>query len=482
MKFYLYSHEGDGMFLARRLIGEGHEVAMYTEEKAARFGGRGLVPTVGRVAPLRGEITLFDYVKHGVRAESYRGIGPVVGACRFADKIELDRAAGFALMRDVGISTPETHTFPNVRAALLFLEENDGEFFLKASGNASSSLTHSAPNSDEMIRWLRWADVGAGPLSLQKRVRGLEVSTEGWFDGSAFVPPWNSTLEDKHFLTGDLGPRVGCASNFVFCWPDRPPFLSPQTIEALSQKLREAHYVGPLDLNAILDEDGVAYGLEWTARFGYDALQGFTSLIDDVGEKLAAFANGTLTDWKPRRAAELALTLNLSVPPYPAEDPVLASLSRGLPLPDEVLAPDFCPCDVMIGEDGLPCLAGYFGGVGSLICVGSDPASLRRWITQRARSFAVPSLQFRIDPVARLERVADFISDVYGDEYLPATLRPSYLYSTHVDALLGPLADELPQSSRSSLRNDPRYYEAQRHRDQDFAVTRDDTELEDSDY
>ncbi len=74
-------------------------------------------------------------------------------------------------------------------------------------------------------------------------------------------------------------------------------------------------YVGNVDVNCIVDEDGTPWPLEWTMRLGWPAFNIECALHADPVEFLAGLAAG-----KPpntRRLNEVAVGVVLAIPPYP---------------------------------------------------------------------------------------------------------------------------------------------------------------------
>ena len=403
-RFFVWSAHGDVIFLARRLVQEGHEVLVYTQDRTARWVGDGLVPRTRSPIVPHGWTVLFDCVEKGGIGQQLRARGhPVIGGNPFDRALEVDRTKGTAIMRQHGIATPRTETFTRLEDGVAFLADQDGTWFFKPSGNQATGFTmHGTP--DMLARYMVWAYPqleGRPAFELQAQTTGTEVSCEGWFDGRRFVPPFNSTFEDKKFLTGDLGGRAGCAANVVWRWNN--PALPERVLAPLVATLQAARYVGPLDLNMIVTEDGVPTGLEWSARTGFDALQAFSLLIEgDVGVQLDAFARGSLDHFAVRD--DLALTLRISKPPYPMAEEG-APKERGLPLDPRLLThPRVLLDDVMVGRDGLPICAGRDGSLACIGAVGDDMELLRERVLAVAESFEIPSVQYRTDPVARAER------------------------------------------------------------------------------
>ncbi len=420
--YFFISNDASPLPLALRLQRDGHPVQMYVKDKEAKAVGRGIVPRPDQPIPPKGAVVIFSDAGTGGQGRALRAKGhPVIGGNDFEDTLEHDRAKGAALMKDAGIRTPETIPFQNIPAALKFLENSEGQWFVKVSGAdaAGSAETFDAPDSESMIRYLRWkrSQGKIKPFELQRRVPGIEISTNGFFDGQKFVLPYDFTLEEKRLFPGELGPRTGCESCMVWHAPNET--LAKRGLARIEDELRRHRYVGPLDLNAMVQADGTPLGLEWTARLGYDWLQGWMRLFDStLGEQLEAFARGTLPRWEPVDPGMLAATLRMSIPPYPTWTPDLVTKLRGLPLDPRILTDLFIdPVGVMVDESKPSPLrpgggngvvaAGSSGIVCTVAAVGYSVEGLREDLLNLAGDLNIPQKQYRIDPISRVEHAVD---------------------------------------------------------------------------
>lgn len=402
--FFIYSVCGDSLFLAMRLMREGHRVRMYIEDVKCRTIGERLVLKVATAAPRREEIVIFDYVGAGRYADTLKKRGfKVIGGSEFCDRIEFDRKLGMGLMTQVGIKTPETHEFTTFDDGGKFLATAEGEWFYKPDGNIGYTVNGDAETLTRHFEWMkRRKGMVPSRFILQRKVNGTEISTEGWFDGERFVYPFNGTIEDKKFLTGNKGQSVGCSSNLVWCYEEPCPRLAKETVEKMAEILRAARYAGPIDFNAIVEErSGRPLGLEWTPRFGYDALIAYAMLIDgDLGQQLFDFAWGKLDAFNARVDA-YAMTINVSVPPYPQDK--YAKDAEGMLLDPEIVKDPIRIAlrDVRMNEKMQPEVAGGYAIVATLGEVGWSIWELRDRLLDRAGKLRISDLQYRIDPVER---------------------------------------------------------------------------------
>jgi len=296
---------------------------------------------------------------------------PVIGSSRWTDKIELDRNLGEKIAQKVGISTPVTYNFTGLKEAQNFLENKKSLWVLKPHNNMDLDLTYVESYPGELYYKLD-NDIrnrikhDKVEVMLQKKVEGVTISTEGWFDGQDFVH-FNHTIEDKAFMVGDLGPHVGSQGNTVWAKKNLDGLLV-SNLERVCPLLREANYVGPIDVNCIVAEkNNQPYFLEWTPRFGYDALYCMLAMIKS---KVGEFFENRFD--VPIDNRFWAVSQRLSIPPYPYDTTKdLKKMCKDVEIYTKAGArtPDFWMEDVYWTNDGLKC-AGADGILGAVVGLG----------------------------------------------------------------------------------------------------------------
>ncbi len=387
--------------MALRLQREGHPVTWFAKGDMAKLAGKGLVPFAKE--PPDGAIVIFDCTGEGPRGTAYRKAGHlVIGGNPFDRPLELNRPEGARIARRAGMVTPPTYPFSDIPSALRFLKKKDGKWFVKVSGDGVEMDTYDAPDSEFMARYLKYVQERAQvkPFVLQQTVQGTEVSCNGWFNGHEFIGPFDVTLEEKKQLAGDLGCRTGCESNVVYHAQDDK--LADITIALVEDVLAEEGYVGPCDINSLIDADGVPQFLEFSARLGFDATQAWMRLIPEgeLGEQLEAFVAGELDVWEPIPNV-LSATLRITMPPYPNWDKKMVGKMQGMPLDYAILGDEWVdPVDVMVG----PVTAGAGGVICTVGALGTSISALRKELLARAEMLEIPDKQYRIDPLARVTR------------------------------------------------------------------------------
>jgi phosphoribosylamine--glycine ligase len=402
--FHVWSDDGSAFPLALKLQREGHPVTMFLKSPEAQHIGGSIVQRAAE--PPKGAVVLFDCVGQGDRGLAYRKQGHlVIGGNPFDVSLEKDRAAGIRIMHQNGIKTPTTFPFKDISQAIRFLEKQEGAWFVKVSGSQVESSTCDAPNPEYMIRYLRYVEQAGkvDPFELQQTMSGTEISCNGWFNGREFITPFDITMEEKRLMNHELGPRTGCESCVV--WLATDDRLAERTVLKIEEQLESANYVGPIDLNSLVNNEGVPYGLEWTARLGFDAIQAWMRFFDgDLGEQLEAFASGELGEWETSDLDRVSLTSRLSIPPYPTWDPKLIAKTRGLPLDARVLSDrTYDPVDVMESNNGIVS-AGGSGIIGTAGAIGPDLDTCRATCRDFQASLVIPNKQYRTHLVERAQR------------------------------------------------------------------------------
>lgn len=318
MRILVVSHEGDGCGVAYSLAQEGHDVTMSVEIKSQRRAGGGMYKVVDhwREGINKADLVVCDMVGWGRYEERWRELGkPCISCNMVMDQAELDREKGMYLFKSCGIEIPPTFSFTSPAAAKSILKEDWGSgWVIKPSGNDDTCNTF-VVKEKEIFEWC--LSRVSGPLILQRIVEGIEISTEGWFNGRDFIKPFNHTFEEKRFLNDNLGPATGCQGNVVFATPSNR--LTRASVERLKPFLVAVGYHGPVDINCIVDERH-AYALEVSARMGYDAIDALIAGLEEpFADLLFECATGTRKTMRITNKAMIAV--RLSIPPWPHASP-----------------------------------------------------------------------------------------------------------------------------------------------------------------
>jgi phosphoribosylamine--glycine ligase len=320
MKVLFLSQSGDGLGVAHRIREQGHEVNFWIQEPKYRLAGKGLVNRPASFRPLMDstDLVVSDMVGFGTYSDLFRKRGkPTLSLDPVVEQIELDREKAAELFGRLGIEQPPSRSFGSIAEAKKALYEGEWKpVVLKPSGNMATAKTMVCQEKEE-CEWALSTYPAGTRLTVQDFVQGVEVSTEGWWNGRDFLSPFNMTFEEKRFLEGNLGQNTGCMGNVVVtCGSNR---LTKATVEKLIPFLRKTGYRGPVDLNSIVTKEK-ALVLEATCRMGYDAVE---ALCEGLREPILDILFETATGVKKEMnvTSDTMISVRLSVPPYPMGEP-----------------------------------------------------------------------------------------------------------------------------------------------------------------
>jgi len=277
-RFLVLSDDGYGVGLSLRLEAEGHEVRTWVKDPSGDDFCKGLIQKADKYSYCQNVIA--DCTNFGALLDMLRDSGVATfGGSSFADELEGDRELSEEVMQSVKIDTPKStrvSSWDDAAKKVERLAQNSGRVVLKPEGELSgvvpSYVAHDEADALAALKdFERQAGAAEPQLVIQEFIEGVAVSTEGWFNGEDWAEGmFNHTLEKKATLNGDLGPDAGCAGNIVWRCDSKDPIVE-ETLQKLTNTLREKHYVGPFDINCVVNKKGI-YGLEFTPRFGYDAM------------------------------------------------------------------------------------------------------------------------------------------------------------------------------------------------------------------
>ncbi len=306
----------------------GHNVKYYIRENDDKEVADGFVQKVDNWEQEVewADIIIFDDVLgQGKIAKQLREKGKlVVGGTPYTDMLEDDRAFGQEELKKLGISIIPYQNFTSFDEAIEYVRSNPSRYVIKPSGEAQNikGLLFVGEEEDgrdviQVLNDYKKALSKKIPVfQLQKRIKGVEIAVGAFFNGKQFVYPINVNFEHKKLFPGNLGPSTGEMGTSMF-WSS-PNKIFNQTLKKLESKLAEENYVGYIDLNCIVNGNGI-YPLEFTARFGYPTISiQQEGLITPIDEFLFGLASGTLTSFKAKKGFQIGV--RIVVPPFPFKD------------------------------------------------------------------------------------------------------------------------------------------------------------------
>lgn len=360
MNVLFVDKSGDGLLdFVLRAQALDHKCKYYlgSYDPVKRPVGRGMIE---RVPDWRASMRWADLVILGGNGtwmhemDRWRAEGvPIIGGGVESAKWELDRLAGMAAFKKAGIPVPGYRQCASYEEAIAVVADKDEGFAVKPCGDvADKSLSFVAKSGKEMIwRLQRWRKEGKkfpSGFILQERIEGIEFAVGAWFGPGGFADGWEENFEEKRLFAGALGPNCGEAGT-VMRLTQRSK-LADKVLKPLEDQLSRLGYVGNIDVNCIVDEEGNPWPLEFTMRLGYPAINIELALHDnDPIEFLACVASGH----KPqmRQLDKIAVGIVLAIPPYPfgherAEETVNVPIFGVTP----GIGDDLHFCDVMQGD------------------------------------------------------------------------------------------------------------------------------------
>lgn len=399
-KVLILSSNGDGISIALRLAQEGHLVKVWSR------GGKVMLNGYTNPSPTSSldgkyDLTISDMVGMGLTCNFLKKQGQLVlGGSTFHDRLELDRLYGVKVVKQLTkLHVPETIHITDKETLKKELQKANSARVIKPLNNKSVDLTLVSSRKDNkaLLSIINQWGEKLTPCLLQEKIpEEVEISTEGWFNGEEFVLPFNHTFEKKRLMEGDKGPQTGCMGNVVY--PTEGDKLTDLALKPLTPFLKKINYVGPIDVNCIISK-GKAYFLEFTTRFGYDAIQAWMELF-----KLSLFdylyhiatGQGNLkkhTDYRN----EMSIAVRLSMNPYPSKEGI--KKWRGIQVVNVLKEAEhhIWLMDVMKLR-GVPVLAGTDGVVGCVAARGISPQECRRRVYRSVENLIIhPDVQYRTD-------------------------------------------------------------------------------------
>lgn len=352
---------------------------------------------------------LFETASAGEDQDELRRSGfNVIGGSALGDRLETDRGYGQQVLRDIGLATAATRVLSSFGEAIAFAQKRPRRYVMKLDGsNWPSTSTYAGQTEDgaDVIALLTamkraWSLEEIPRVVLMDHVSGVEVGLGAFFNGTQFLGPPNLDWEYKRFFPGDIGEMTG-EMGTVVTYRDGER-LFDATLARMAPMLAESGYCGYINLNTIVNEDGV-WPLEFTSRFGYPGFPILSALHDEGWDTIfAAMAHGSRNTIRTKDG--IATGVVLTVPPFPYRDGY-AELGKGIPIclqePLTEQERDAMHYGEVTMVNGQLVTAGMIGYIMVVTGVGETIESSTREAYERVRKVVIPNMRYRNDIGAR---------------------------------------------------------------------------------
>ena len=383
-----------------RLLRDGHEVKVTVSEPLARGTMAGLVP---RAHNWRDEL---EWVREGDGLIIFEGVGfgelqdqlrrdgfNVIGGSAFGDRLETDRALAFDLLARHGMQIAAVREFESGSDAIADLDQNPRRCVLKRCDSAGETFVGSFPDGSDVAALLKIQGPPAGQhFILMDHIEGIETGVGAFFNGERFLRPACLDWEHKRFFAGNMGELTGeMGTVATFRGSDA---LFETALAPLEALFREARHIGWVNLNTIINQDGV-WPLEFTCRFGYPGFAILEPLQAVKWGELFALLLSQESNVLPTRAG-FSTGIVLTTPPMPLSRKEVDA-PVGLPVKTGNVDPlHLHLCEVGL-SDGELVTAGLYGWTAVVTGLGETVEDSKRAAYENAAQIRAANLRYRLD-------------------------------------------------------------------------------------
>jgi phosphoribosylamine--glycine ligase len=392
--------------IAWQIVKEGHEVRYYIEAPKERDIADGFVPKSTdweKDVPWADVIVFDDTLGQGAKAQALRAQGKaVIGGTEYTDRLEDDRSFGQEELKKAGVNIIPYEDFDSFDPAIEFVKKNPDRYVIKPSGEAQNVkrrlFVGEEEDGEDVIRMLEAYKKAFSEeikvFQLQRRIGGVEVAVGAFFNGKRFITPININFEHKKLFPGEVGPPTGEMGTAMF-WSE-PNTLFYRTLLKMEPKLSTEGYVGYIDLNCIVNNNGI-YRLEFTSRFGYPSIfiqqEG---MLTPISEFFYELATGADPKWRTRSGFQIGV--RIVVPPFPFDDDAtFESFSKNNAIVFKRGTPEQIHIEDVKQVNGQWLIAGTSGVVLAVVGTGQTMKQAQTQVYSRIKNILIPNMYYRTD-------------------------------------------------------------------------------------
>ena len=428
--------------LLMRAQAAGHSVKWYDKSKkdgSRPTAGNGIVPKIEDFSELQRKwldwadlIWLPDNTAYLDMLEPYRRRGyPIFGPSPDAARLELDREAGQKAFRDAGLAVIDGKTFHDYKDAIRYVEKENKAFVSKPSGDADKALSYVAKTPADLVFMLeRWAKnpdyvrmARKDGFILQEKVTGTEMAVGGHFGPGGWSKWFVENFEHKKLFPGDMGPNTGEMGTLTRCV--RKSKLADEVLLPLTPILEDLGYVGYIDNNCIIEENGKPRPLELTMRDGWPLKHNITAMMrGDPVQWMIDLVHGT--DSIEAVEGQCCVSVVIALPPFPYQHVVRKDLD-GIPVYNAHDTDHLHLSEVRLGAD-VPQMEGeamlrapsfVTSGEYPLVVTGCGPtvSAARRSAYSAVRKIEIPNDPFYRQDIGAPKRLLEGIPRIQAMGY-----------------------------------------------------------------
>jgi len=349
-----------------RCIEWGHDVIWFCAKRADRekeIVGKGIVNKLYDLDVLRRKylgwadlIFLTDNAKYVDMLDSYRRDGyPVFGPSSEAAELELNRILGQKAMKDAGLQIIPSEGFFDYKVAAKFVQKHTNYLVSKPSGEADKALSYVADDAASLLYMLeRWDkndkyrhDAKKHGFILEEKKHGCEMAVGGWFGPGGWSKWKYENFESKKLMNGDLGPNtgeMGTVSMYV-----RSSKLFDVALKPLTKLLKKLEYVGFIDNNGMIDDEGQFWPFELTCRPGWPSFYNqLATHMGDPAKWMVDLLTGNDTLMVKENTA--CVSVVMAIPDFPYSR-ITKKVLTGIPVYNATDREHVHLCEIMQGDN-----------------------------------------------------------------------------------------------------------------------------------
>lgn len=356
MKILIVDQQAASLDWTMRCMADGHKVKwLVKNDDKVKHVGKGIVERIDDLWEWQKwpDLVFFadnTYMLHAGNTFRKQGI-TVIAPTEETAEWELDRDVGMKILKQAGVECPPTKEFNDYDKAIAFVKKNMLRYVSKPSDSPDKALSYCAKSPADMVYMLeRWKRLNKlkNPFILQEFIGGIEMAVGGWFGPGGFNRGWCENWEFKKLMNDDKGVATGEQGTILRCV--RTSSLAKKVLQPVEDQLASAGYVGYIDVNCIIDDEGNPWPLEFTMRPGWPTFNIQQALhTGDHAEWLINLAQGE--DAKNWTMDTIATGVVMSIPDYPYSHLTRKEVN-GVPLYG--MTPEnenhIHPCEMQAGE------------------------------------------------------------------------------------------------------------------------------------